>query len=324
MPRAAIAATRHARVLRLPELAAFVDQETRRPASGPKIGPDPDLARQLDVFLEKTTPARGPAQPVERGHLPGMRRSAPAGGCLGAGEVRMPGRAWLVAGEPAGRAGGRGRSPAGSPCCAWKRSPGSTRSWPKTPSTRVIRSRPAASAPAPGPLARRPGRSAGCWNLPGEAGNRRTPPMTSSLVSCAGRGTATSEFDELLLMLKETRGFDFTGYKRSTLHAARPAPDGSRAASASLSEYRDYLELRAGGIQPALRQPAHQRDRLLPRPAGLAGAARGGAARAVVRQERPAARSGSGARAARPARRPTRSPSSWSRPWALDEFHRAG
>ncbi len=54
MPRAAIAATRHAKVLRLPELAAFIDQESRRPVSGQKIGPDPDLARQLSVFLEET------------------------------------------------------------------------------------------------------------------------------------------------------------------------------------------------------------------------------------------------------------------------------
>jgi two-component system, chemotaxis family, protein-glutamate methylesterase/glutaminase len=56
MPRAAIAATRHAKVLRLPELAAFIDQESRRPVSGQKIGPDPDLARQLSVFLDKTPP----------------------------------------------------------------------------------------------------------------------------------------------------------------------------------------------------------------------------------------------------------------------------
>jgi two-component system chemotaxis response regulator CheB len=61
MPRAAIAATRHASVLRLPELAAFVDQESRHPVSGPKIGPDPDLARQLSVFLDKTP--RPAAQP---------------------------------------------------------------------------------------------------------------------------------------------------------------------------------------------------------------------------------------------------------------------
>lgn len=58
MPRAAIGATRTARVLRLPELAAFIDAESRRPVSGPDIGPDPDLARQLSVFLE---PAPEPA-----------------------------------------------------------------------------------------------------------------------------------------------------------------------------------------------------------------------------------------------------------------------
>lgn len=52
MPRAALAATRKARVLRLPELAVCIDQETRRPVSGPQTGPDPDLARQLNVFLE--------------------------------------------------------------------------------------------------------------------------------------------------------------------------------------------------------------------------------------------------------------------------------
>ncbi len=61
MPRAAIAATRYARVLRLRELAAFIDTESRRPGSGPKIEPDPDLARQLSVFLDKSPPP--PVQP---------------------------------------------------------------------------------------------------------------------------------------------------------------------------------------------------------------------------------------------------------------------
>jgi two-component system, chemotaxis family, protein-glutamate methylesterase/glutaminase len=61
MPRAAIAATRHATVLRLAELAAFIDRESRRPVSGPEPGPDPDLARQLDVFLEPAP--RSTAQP---------------------------------------------------------------------------------------------------------------------------------------------------------------------------------------------------------------------------------------------------------------------
>ena len=53
MPRAAMAATRHAKVLRLPELAAFIDAESRRPVPGQAtVLPDPDLDRQLSVFLE--------------------------------------------------------------------------------------------------------------------------------------------------------------------------------------------------------------------------------------------------------------------------------
>ena len=50
------------------------------------------------------------------------------------------------------------------------------------------------------------------------------------------------EFDELLLMLKETRGFDFTGYKRSTLMRRVRRRMDARALT-TLSEYRDYLEL---------------------------------------------------------------------------------
>jgi two-component system CheB/CheR fusion protein len=50
------------------------------------------------------------------------------------------------------------------------------------------------------------------------------------------------EFDELLLMLKETRGFDFTGYKRSTLTRRVRRRMDARGVG-SLSEYRDYLEL---------------------------------------------------------------------------------
>jgi len=50
------------------------------------------------------------------------------------------------------------------------------------------------------------------------------------------------DFDELLLMLKETRGFDFIGYKKSTLmRRVRRRMDARGLAS--ISEYRDYLEL---------------------------------------------------------------------------------
>jgi len=50
------------------------------------------------------------------------------------------------------------------------------------------------------------------------------------------------EFDELLLMLKETRGFDFTGYKRPTLMRRVQRRMDARGVG-SLSEYCDYLEL---------------------------------------------------------------------------------
>src|SRR5215467_8104613 len=53
---------------------------------------------------------------------------------------------------------------------------------------------------------------------------------------------AEVDFDELLLMLKETRGFDFTGYKRSTLQR-RIRRRMAMVDVASFSEYRDYLEL---------------------------------------------------------------------------------
>jgi two-component system CheB/CheR fusion protein len=50
------------------------------------------------------------------------------------------------------------------------------------------------------------------------------------------------ELDELLLMLKETRGFDFTSYKRSTLYR-RVRRRMTLLSLATVGEYRDYLEL---------------------------------------------------------------------------------
>jgi two-component system, chemotaxis family, protein-glutamate methylesterase/glutaminase len=110
MPRAAMAATRRATVLRLAELAAFIDEETHRPVAEQAVVPDPDLERQLSVFLEPGPRPAAQPQPVERGDMPGMRWSAPAGGYVGTGEIRMPSRSCLVAGEPAGRPCGRDRT----------------------------------------------------------------------------------------------------------------------------------------------------------------------------------------------------------------------
>ncbi|MEU6723269.1 CheR family methyltransferase [Nonomuraea wenchangensis] len=50
------------------------------------------------------------------------------------------------------------------------------------------------------------------------------------------------ELDDLLLLLKETRGFDFTGYKRNTL-VRRIARRLEALKLAAYGEYRDYLEL---------------------------------------------------------------------------------
>jgi two-component system CheB/CheR fusion protein len=50
------------------------------------------------------------------------------------------------------------------------------------------------------------------------------------------------DFEDLLLMLKETRGFDFTGYKRSTLQR-RVHRRMALLNLAAFGEYRDYLEL---------------------------------------------------------------------------------
>jgi two-component system CheB/CheR fusion protein len=50
------------------------------------------------------------------------------------------------------------------------------------------------------------------------------------------------DFDDLLLMLKETRGFDFTGYKKSTLQR-RVRRRMALVNVATFNEYRDYLEL---------------------------------------------------------------------------------
>ena len=58
----------------------------------------------------------------------------------------------------------------------------------------------------------------------------------------AAEDSQNRDFDELLLMMKESRGFDFTGYKRSTLERRinrRIAVVGL----ATFAEYRDYLEV---------------------------------------------------------------------------------
>ena len=60
MPRAALSATSHPKVLRLPEIGAFLDHEIRQPVPDTPLEPDPELERQLSVFL-----STGPAPATE-------------------------------------------------------------------------------------------------------------------------------------------------------------------------------------------------------------------------------------------------------------------
>src|SRR6185437_4831661 len=77
-----------------------------------------------------------------------------------------------------------------------------------------------------------------------ERHGRRSRRGSTRGVSCSAVVPLESEedFDVLLLMLKETRGFDFTGYKRSTLHR-RIRRRMALLNLATFGEYRDYLEL---------------------------------------------------------------------------------
>ena len=58
----------------------------------------------------------------------------------------------------------------------------------------------------------------------------------------ANENNQDRHFDELLLMLKESRGFDFTGYKRSTLER-RVNRRMTVVGLSTFAEYRDYIEL---------------------------------------------------------------------------------
>jgi two-component system chemotaxis response regulator CheB len=62
MPRAALAVTRHPRVARLTDMGAVLDAEARQAVTAAMPGPDPDLQRQIDVFLGVAPPAAGASE----------------------------------------------------------------------------------------------------------------------------------------------------------------------------------------------------------------------------------------------------------------------
>ena len=81
---------------------------------------------------------------------------------------------------------------------------------------------------------------------------------------------ASSEgtLDQLLEFVKETRGFDFTGYKRSSIER-RVAKRMGEVGVERYEDYLDYLELHGEEFARAVQHAPDQRHRLLPRPADL-------------------------------------------------------
>ena len=75
--------------------------------------------------------------------------------------------------------------------------------------------------------------------------------------------------EDLLAFIKATRGFDFTGYKRSSLERRVAQAHGRTVGCERYEEYIDYLELHPEEFAAALQHDPHQRHGLLPRPADV-------------------------------------------------------
>ena len=107
-------------------------------------------------------------------------------------------------------------------------------------------------------------------------------------------------------MLQEEFGIDFTHYKPSTV-TRRIERRLALAQSPDIEEYVAAPEVGARRARRALSGPAHRRHPLLPRRAGVRGARARGPPGAAAHASRATRRCGCGSRAARRARRPTRS-----------------
>ena len=162
----------------------------------------------------------------------------------------------------------------------------------------------------------------------GERARARTPRMiapddgapeaTGDELAEASEALATSTADpgwaELLQYLHVARGFDFQGYKPTTL-ARRVRKRMNMRGIESYDAYQDYLEVHPDEFTPAVQHHPDQRHQLLPRPAEPGSTLRTEVIAPLLAAKPAASRSGSGAPAAPPARRPTRSPWCSPRRW---------
>ena len=111
--------------------------------------------------------------------------------------------------------------------------------------------------------------------------------------------------DALLEFVKETRGFDFTGYKRSSLERRITKRMGDLNIR-TYDEYIDYLQLHAEEFAELFNTILINVTSFFRDPTGLELSGRGGRPPARLRRQPPTVRCASGAPAVPPARSPTR------------------
>jgi dTDP-4-dehydrorhamnose 3,5-epimerase-like enzyme len=91
------------------------------------------------------------------------------------------------------------------------------------------------------------------------------------------KGHAEADLEHLLTQLKDTRGFDFTAYKRTTL-ARRIDKRMSEVGVESYAAYLDHLEVPPRRVRAPVRLDPHQRHVVL---------SRSGSVRALALHHRP-------------------------------------
>ena len=144
-----------------------------------------------------------------------------------------------------------------------------------------------------------------------------------SVCRCCCRVTAGAdpEFEALLEFSATSRGFDFTGYKRSEPHPPRQKRMDAVGVD-DYAAYREHLERHPEEFADALQHDPDQRHGVLPRPAGV-GVPRDRGRPAHRSSAKPAEPIRVWTPGARPAKRPTRSRSCFAEALGVDDLPRA-